>query len=287
MDKSDHEELNKEGENVDVPESAAIQKSVDSSTLSLHNSFDLLHEDGELPLGEEKLDPNHISADDLFESAEIVDKVSEEPKVADTVKNDSFEPAILDTNMTVVESDTRIMFIPTSAPQSPEQCSQAGRRLYPSAAIVSAIFIGDPNLSKQAASSKIATYDATIITLITTYDENIGPDKGRISQPSNSKNTSEACKKSEKLLSKFWADGLDSDHAFEEGKIMSDEQEQNLERDIEEGSFFTPFMSRRQKKKNKKKHANKLNDTRVQNTFSEHIQTRSKKGVIKSNPKYL
>lgn len=31
---------------------------------------------------------------------------------------------------------------------------------------VSAIFAGDPNLSKQAASSKIATYDATIITPI-------------------------------------------------------------------------------------------------------------------------
>ncbi|RHN41254.1 hypothetical protein MtrunA17_Chr8g0364121 [Medicago truncatula] len=152
---------------------------------------------------------------------------------------------------------------------------------------VSAIFAGDPNLSKQATSSKIATYDATIITPITTYDENLGPDKGRISQPANSKNTSEACKKSEKLLSKFWAGGLDSDHAPDEETDMSDEQEQNLERDIEEGSLFTPFMSRRQKKNKKKKHPNKLNDTGVQHTFSEHIQTRSKKCVIKSNPKYL
>ncbi|RHN81564.1 hypothetical protein MtrunA17_Chr1g0200541 [Medicago truncatula] len=45
--------------------------------------------------------------------------------------------------------------------------------------------------------------NATIITPITTYDENFGPDKGRISQPANSKNTSEACKKSEKLLRKL------------------------------------------------------------------------------------
>ncbi len=67
---------------------------------------------------------------------------------------------------------------------------------------------------------------------------------------------------------------------------MSADQEQNLEGGIEEGSLFTLFMSRRQKKSNKKKHANKLNDTMVQSTSSEHIQTPSKKGVIKSNPKY-
>jgi len=34
---------------------------------------------------------------------------------------------------------------------------------------------------------------------------------------------------------------------------MRDEQEQNLKGDIEEGSLFTFFMSRRQKKYNKKK----------------------------------
>jgi len=68
---------------------------------------------------------------------------------------------------------------------------------------------------------------------------------------------------------------------------MSDVQEHNLEGDIEKRSLFTPFMSRRQKKNNKKKQANKLNDTGVQSTIIEHIQTCSKNGVIKSNPKYL
>lgn len=56
--------------------------------------------------------------------------------------------------------------------------------------------------------------------------------------------------KSEKLLSKFWADGLDSDHASDEETDMSNEEKKYLERDIEEGSLFTPFTSRRQKKKN-------------------------------------
>lgn len=48
-------ELNKEGGDMDVPEIAAIQKSGNSSTLSLHNSFDLLHEESELPSGKAHL----------------------------------------------------------------------------------------------------------------------------------------------------------------------------------------------------------------------------------------
>ena len=94
-------------------------------------------------------------------------------------------------------------------------------------------------------------------------------------------NPSSAAMKSVSILRTQWGDLAD------EETDRSDEQEQILEGDIEEGSLFTPFMSRMQKKYNKKKHANKLNDTGVLSTFSEHIQTRSKKGVIKSNPKYL
>jgi len=298
LDNSDQKGPNNEGGNADVLEIATTQRRGDSSTLSLHNSFDILHEDSELPLGEVMLadkDTNHNSIVELVESTVIIDQVSKEivhlnqianSKVSDDVNNEPSEPAILNSTKNILEADAGSQTFTTSVPHSPEQCSQAGRRLHPSAATVSAIFVGDPNLSKQAASSKIATYDDTIITPITTYDENLGPDKGRISQPANSKNTSEACKKREKLLSKFWVDGLDSDHAFDEGTDMSYAQEQNLERDIEEGSLFTPFMSRKQKN-NKKKYVNKLNDTGVQNTFSDHIQTRYKKGVIKSNPKYL
>jgi len=45
-------------------------------------------------------------------------------------------------------------------------------------------------------------------------------------------------------------------------------------------------MSRRQKKYNKKKRANKLGYNGVQ-SINKYIQTRSKKGVVKMNPKYL
>ena len=87
--------------------------------------------------------------------------------------------------------------------------------------------------------------------------------------------------KSVSILRTQWGDVVN------EETDISDDQEQNLEGDIEEGSLFTPFMSRRQKKYSKKKDSNKLNDTMVQNSSREHIQTGSKKGVIKSNPKYL
>lgn len=81
LDNSDQDVLNKEGDSVDMPEIAAIQESLNSPTLSLHNSFDLLYEESELPSGETQLvnkDPNQISNVTLVDSAEIVDKVSEE-----------------------------------------------------------------------------------------------------------------------------------------------------------------------------------------------------------------
>jgi hypothetical protein len=65
------------------------------------------------------------------------------------------------------------------------------------------------------------------------------------------------------ILRTRWGDLVD------EETDMSDEQEQNLEGDLDEGRSFTPFMSRRKKKYNKNKHDNKLNDKGVQSTSSE------------------
>jgi len=61
--------------------------------------------------------------------------------------------------------------------------------------------------------SEPATDSTPIITPITFFDEILGPDKGKISVPSTAKNTAQACMKSEKILSKFWADDLDTDQA--------------------------------------------------------------------------
>jgi len=67
---------------VDVPEIAAIQKRGDSSTLSLHNSFEILHEDSELPLGEAMLTDK-----DLVDSTDIVDQVSKEVVLLNQIAN--------------------------------------------------------------------------------------------------------------------------------------------------------------------------------------------------------
>lgn len=81
LDNSDHEQVTKEGDNVDEAEIAAIQKSDDTSTLSLHDSFEILNEESELPSGEAKVadkDTCRISNDDIFGDSEIVDKIFKE-----------------------------------------------------------------------------------------------------------------------------------------------------------------------------------------------------------------
>jgi len=59
----------------------------------------------------------------------------------------------------------------------------------------------------------VETLGANVTIPVTTVDELLGPDKGRVAKPANTNNTSEACRKSELILSKFWADAMDSDHA--------------------------------------------------------------------------
>jgi len=125
LNTSDQEGFNEGGGTTEVPEIAALQKSGDSSALPLHNSFDILHEDCELPQGEAMLtdkDSHHNSNDTLNESAAIMDKVSKEivclihsahshdPVV---VENGSSKSAIVDTNSTLLESDNGV---PIEAP---------------------------------------------------------------------------------------------------------------------------------------------------------------------------
>jgi len=65
-----------------------------------------------------------------------------------------------------------------------------------------------------------------------------------ISQPASkdgNKATSDAMQ-SVSILKTLWGDLLDEEH-----DMSDDEQEQNLEGELEQGSIFTPFMSRRQK----------------------------------------
>lgn len=57
------------------------------------------------------------------------------------------------------------------------------------------------------------TDGTSTFTPITVSDEILGPDKGKISALSTVTNTSAACRKSEQILTKFWADELETDQA--------------------------------------------------------------------------
>jgi len=199
--------------------------------------------------------------------------------------NDTYEPAFLNTNNTIMDTDKGTLQIPTSGPALSEQHSKTGRHLFLSAAARSADIALDPMSNLQAVLTEKVPCETPIIMPVTITDEVLGPDKGKFSKLVIKTNNVAACRKSEIILSKFWADDLDTDQTSD--STLEPDINVEIEGDIGDGSLFTLFMSRRQKKSNKKKHVNKLNDTMAQSTSSEHIQTCSKKVVIKSNPKYL
>ncbi|RHN67929.1 hypothetical protein MtrunA17_Chr3g0108131 [Medicago truncatula] len=170
-------------------------------------------------------DTNHNSTVVLAESTDIVDQVSKEivllnqtvnSKVSDDMNNEPSESAALISKKTILVTDVWPHSFTTSVPLSPEQCSMTRRRLFPSAATVPVTIVRDPSfyLSFMLPVLSEPTSDAmTIITPIIFTYEILGPDKGKISAPATSKNTSKACMKSEKILSKFWADDLDTNQA--------------------------------------------------------------------------
>jgi hypothetical protein len=91
-----------------------------------------------------------------------------------------------------------------------------------------------------------------------------------ISQPTSkdgNRATSDAMQ-SVSILKTPWGDLVD-----EETDMSDDEQEQNLEGDLEEGSIFTPFMSRRQKTPNTvlvtKKQTNQSSQANTAESISE------------------
>jgi len=97
---------------------------------------------------------------------------------------------------------------------------------------------------------------------ITTYHTSLTADKLPVLEPVHAATVcSSAAQRSVDILQKFWGDYT------------------NGERD---SSLVCPTTT-----KNKKEKKQKNRQVSPKSTSSEHIQTRSKKGVVKSNPKYL
>ena len=90
---------------------------------------------------------------------------------------------------------------------------------------------------------------------------------------------SAASLKSAKILSKFWGDEMDIDATDSTLDPETDSEAHNNSHFPEASNY--PVSPHETVKKSKR------GSHKKQNTSSEHIQTRSKKGVIKSNPKYM
>jgi hypothetical protein len=140
-----------------------------------------------------------------------------------------------------------------------------------------------------------------IISPITTTDENLGPNKGKVTQSANVVNNSEACRKSEKTRSKFWTDDLNIDQASDstlEPDTYTEQQQALLAAHPEVHKFLsqTTYTGKKGKRgrPRKPKSPNALSATKSKHktatdftvTGSDIVNTRSKHGVIKSNPRY-
>ncbi|RHN45349.1 hypothetical protein MtrunA17_Chr7g0229801 [Medicago truncatula] len=202
LDNFDEERPIKEGGNVEVAEISAIQKRGDTSTLPICNYFAPLHEDCERPSGEEKLDENDtnkLCVNTLLESVEIMDRVSKEmvclnpvsqSKVSDVVENVSIESAILNTKHTMTVDKTLI---------SNEPCNKT-----------STLPLTHFNTESGTNFDMPSAILEKVPDVITVYEEMLRPDKGKISAPSTVTNTAAACRTDEKILTKFWADALET-----------------------------------------------------------------------------
>jgi len=126
-------------------------------------------------------------------------------------------------------------------------------------------------------------------TPVTTYEE-LGPDKGKAQVIGDSKNVTAAAKKSVQILSKFWGDLVDSDHTTD-GTMDPDTDIEKMNmhpvalKFLKEqpDALHQPQSSRKSRKSSSSARGKGSDGI----TSSEHIQTRSKKGVIKRNLKYV
>ena len=100
---------------------------------------------------------------------------------------------------------------------------------------------------------------------------------------SDTSNHSAASLKSVKILKKFWGDVEDDDSASDINTDMEHAADIYLAKHIDI-AFNTKSGRKTKKQKSSMTHNGKGSDGI---TSSEHIQTRSKMGVIKSNPKYV
>lgn len=175
--------------------------------LSLHNSFDLLDVGENAYAGEPKeadgkspfIAHNDFSSEN--EGEIFIEKVS-------LVQNTNLEipsNVMIGTSQPVICASNKLSEdVENGKSQSLEQCSNVGKRLFPSSSHAPApLALDSENLGFSLMQS--------ITSPITTTDKILGPDKGILQKSDGTEQLTAASLKSTKILSKLWGDAPDSD----------------------------------------------------------------------------
>ena len=282
---STHDISGKEGTSGDMIVSPVIMKENDPSTLVLHNAFELLEADSALPSGKARLPDMDISTslkDGCFEKIAHFEVPSEKRPIQFVASSSSNQ---LLKDVSGLQSCTMPAAVSpgqTLAPKSVEHVEKVH--------VLSPVELVTPCETQPTLSSNAATIPSVEILKekwgdlasdsdeqflahvsgcampqpITTYHTSLSGDKLPVLMPPV--HTAVVCsseaQRSVDILQKFWGDYTNDEHEHE-------------------SSLVCPSAARIKKQK-------KQTNRQVSpiSTSSEHIQTRSKKGVIKSNPKY-
>ena len=254
-----------------------------NSSLNLHNAFELLasgseHVTGVAQPNEEEstlitldvyivknpnVEANSLGKEILTQSTNIEASGTKNPK-----------PIALCSRTPLLDSVNGRQQFPITDPSSLVQGSNIGRMSFPNATALSIGTTGDPTVDDSLTMQPI-------ISPITTNDEILGQDKRKLQFTTGPKNSTAACLKDGKMLRKFWGDeDTDSTLEPEDIEVFPPDADKFLDTPLEIGKLTKPGRKSRKHKSPNGKGSGGI-------TSNEHIQTRSKKGVIKSNPKYV
>jgi len=268
----------------------------DRLNITLHNSFELLENDVEPITGEAKSsdkDSTPITLDMQMDKNPNMKEQSLGKGILDHSRNIEV-PAIIDRQCALITTpifydNITLQPVITLITTTDEILGPDKRKMQ--------FTVGPKNmyaacLKDGKALSKLLGVEPDTDT-ITTTDEVLVLAKGKVQVSGGSKNVSAASMKSVQNLSKSLGDEVDTDPATD-STMEQDTDFENLIATLKfppdaDKYLNTPLeigkFTKSDRKSRKHKSLNGKGSGGI--TSSEHIQTRSKKGVIKSNPKYV
>jgi len=237
--------------------------------LTLLNSFDLLEEDDHFVAGEAK----SVDGDTPLLTVEDVVKINCMVMKDPIEKDEWIHHRDSESLGKFDDGPSKSMACSPGIPTSLVHSSTLGRMDFPKATAVSFDLALDPDLTE-------APILQPIITPITTTDEILGPDKGKVQLFDGTKQATAASIKSTKILSKFWGDEQDTNN-----ETNNDSQMANSENitPFPANALYTSRKGKRGRPKKQKSPNKALNDsdyrhTSSQGTNKDSVNTKSKTG---------